>query len=90
MNSPGHDPATGPWHLDKRIPVALILAIAAQTGGGIWWASGINERVATLERDNNYSKRDGERLAVLESQMTDIKLILQRIETSLSSRDPHP
>lgn len=36
-----------PWHMDKRVPVALIVAIAIQTAGAIWWASSINERVAT-------------------------------------------
>lgn len=39
------------WHLDKRVPLALIATIAIQTGGGIWWASGVDTRVGTLERD---------------------------------------
>ncbi len=30
-----------PWHLDKRVPVVLILTIALQTGGAIWWAATI-------------------------------------------------
>jgi len=34
-----------PWHLDKRVPVALIFAIFAQTAGAIWWAANINSRV---------------------------------------------
>lgn len=29
-----------PWHLDKRVPLALIIAIVVQTGGAVWWASG--------------------------------------------------
>lgn len=38
-----------PWHLDNRIPLALIGAVLVQTGGAFWYASSINERVASLE-----------------------------------------
>jgi len=39
------------WHLDKRVPIALIIALCVQTGGGIWWASGINTQVIRHDRD---------------------------------------
>jgi len=26
------------WHLDKRVPIALIFAVAVQTGAGLIWA----------------------------------------------------
>jgi len=77
------DPATGPWHLDKRVPVALLLAILVQTFGMGWWASSISERVASLERSRADNKDTGGRLMVLESQMKDIKAILQRIDRKL-------
>lgn len=38
-----------PWHLDRRVPVALILTILAQTAGIIWWASGISADVETMK-----------------------------------------
>jgi hypothetical protein len=34
------------WHLDRRVPVAIIGALIIQTSAIIWWASSINERVA--------------------------------------------
>jgi len=37
--------------LDKRVPIALIIALCVQTGGGIWWASGINMQVMRHDRD---------------------------------------
>ena len=40
-----------PWHLDKRVPVALIFAILLQTGTAFWWAASINERVTTAEEE---------------------------------------
>ncbi len=35
------------WHLDKRVPVALIMALLMQTGLGVWWA-------ATLDAENRH------------------------------------
>ena len=37
------------WHLDKRIPVALIITIVVQTAGIVWWAATLNARVDVLE-----------------------------------------
>jgi hypothetical protein len=43
------DPATGSWHLDKRVPLALIFAIAVQTGTAIWWAATTTGRISNVE-----------------------------------------
>lgn len=37
------------WHLDRKVPVALILAMASQLALGVWWMSGMSSRVAHLE-----------------------------------------
>lgn len=37
------------WSVDKKIPLALMLAILAQTGAGVWWASALNTRVTSVE-----------------------------------------
>lgn len=81
----GSDFTTGPWHLDKRVPVALILVIVAQTFGWGWWAASISERVTSLELWRSDSKDAAARLAVLESQIADIKDILRRIESQLTN-----
>ena len=43
------DPAEASWHLDKRIPVALLLGVLGQGAVGIWWMSSLQSRVAHLE-----------------------------------------
>ncbi len=43
-------PAAEPWHLDRHIPIALILAIIGQTAGAVWWASTISSAVADHAR----------------------------------------
>lgn len=37
------------WHLDKRVPLAFILALLIQTGGFVWYASKLDSRVAEQE-----------------------------------------
>lgn len=37
-----------PWHLDKRVPLALIIAIITQTAGIVWWAAQSDARIAAV------------------------------------------
>ena len=46
------------WHLDKRVPIALILAIIIQVAGAVYWASKMESRIEanttrieTVDRD---------------------------------------
>jgi len=38
------------WHLDKRVPIALIFAIFMQSVAAVWWAANITERMEQIER----------------------------------------
>ena len=74
------------WSLDRRVPLALIWTVLAQTGVGIWWASRqeasvehLTQRQAALEAQRA-TDRVGERLSTLESQMMDAKDVLRRID----------
>jgi hypothetical protein len=74
------------WHLDKRVPLALLFAILVQTGAALWWAAGVNARVEQLERQVISAAPNVERIVRLEtkmdaifSQLAEIKLIVQRV-----------
>lgn len=74
MNDPGD------WHLDRHIPIALVITIIAQTGGAFWWASAVTNRLDGQER----------RLALAEQQqaetikvMTDLRITLAAINAEL-------
>ncbi len=73
-----------PWHLDRQIPLALIGAILIQTGAAFWWASSINVRVEALEAWKQDSKTMATDIAVVKSQVSDVKGILNRIEEQFS------
>lgn len=47
QSDPVHDPQTSNWHLDKRLPVALIIALLAQAGSSLWWAASFSARTET-------------------------------------------
>jgi TolA-binding protein len=40
------------WHLDKRIPIALIVSLIIQTGVATWWMADLSARVDTATTDN--------------------------------------
>jgi hypothetical protein len=46
-DAPGN-PLTG-WHLDKKVPLALIFALVMQTAAFAMWVGSINSRVDALE-----------------------------------------
>jgi hypothetical protein len=57
------------WHLDKKVPLALILTLALQSGAFIWWAAKADNRLDNLERDRPVSTSQVERIVRLEAKM---------------------
>ena len=37
------------WHLDKRVPITLVVVIGIQTAAAIWWAASMDARVTNVE-----------------------------------------
>jgi hypothetical protein len=82
------------WHLDKRVPIAFIAAIVAQTFMFGWIASAFNARVESIEQYIEDAKistatavvleRDrGDRLVRVETMMGEIHRTMQNIERKL-------
>lgn len=44
------------WHLDKKVPVALIVTLFVQAAFGIWWASKLSFQVNDIAQDIIYLK----------------------------------
>lgn len=78
------------WHLDRRVPLALIFALLVQTAGIVWWAAtlqaeneGQETRISRLEQQNAQSTVLGERLARLEERLEGVRSDTARIERLL-------
>lgn len=74
------------WHLDKKVPILLILTIFLQTGGFFWWAATTSEKVTALKERTDATAPQAERLARVEVSLDDIKVSLVEIKQSLKDR----
>lgn len=71
------------WHLDKKVPIALIITIAIQTAAAIWWAASVNGDVEDQERRITMLESNGVK-ATSDDQRTMERLT--RIETQIENQ----
>jgi hypothetical protein len=71
------------WHLDRRVPVAIILALLLQTVTVVWWGAQMDARVATLELHDLSNGPTSERLARVEENLKAQGETLVRIDRRL-------
>jgi len=77
------DPDTSQWHLDKRVPVALIVTLFVQFGAGVWFVSQLSARIEQQGRD--ISRLDASTAAII-GDRDDIKGRVIRIEERLQNQ----
>lgn len=81
------DEATGKWHLDKRVPITLIVTIIIQTVSFVWFFSKMDSRIGSLEsgaivqkeRDAGQDNNAKEALANLRGDIREIDRKLDRL-----------
>lgn len=79
-------PNDAEWHLDKRVPIALIVTLLFQTGAALWWAASMNSRVHVLENKLETMTDQRDRIIRLEEGMRFQTEILKRIESRLEQQ----
>lgn len=68
------------WHLDKRVPIALIFTLFIQSAAAIWWAASINERMSANEANITTIKADQSAAnKELESQRTQVAVLVEQL-----------
>lgn len=74
------------WHIDRRIPLAVVVMLMMQMAALVIWATQLEARVTGLEQAGGDMRRVAERLARLEERMeglrtdaTDIKRHLEKL-----------
>lgn len=70
----------------RKVPIALITALAVQTIGGLVWAGGAAARIGTLEERVGEQRLVAERLARLEAQAEATRATVDRIDRRLEER----
>ena len=73
--------------LQKRVSMAVLIAIAIETAAGLIWAGATLERIDTLEREAAEARPVAERLARVEAQLEAVHAQLDRIEMKIEARE---
>lgn len=82
MNNP-----LGQWHLDKRVPVGIILALLVQAGGVVWFFAEMKKDIELLkaaqaqqhERDARQDKAHDDGISLLRSDIQELGRKLDRL-----------
>src|SRR5689334_21502272 len=78
------------WHLDKRVPIALIVTLVFQFAGAVWWARGVSSDIAQIKTDIYSLQTDAkdralrlDRLTIVETRLEALTETGKRLEKSL-------
>lgn len=82
------------WHLDRKVPLAMILTIVLQTGAFVWFAARLDQRVEALERSETRASMSApvqaDRLTRVEVKIENIERGVGRIESLMQRTSPPP
>ena len=94
LGNTNHTPPEG-WHLDKRVPLAIIAAIVVQSMSAIWWASAVDTKVnghateiTRIEREA--ATRRAEDRGEVREFVREVRESLRRIEDRLGDKADRP
>jgi hypothetical protein len=83
------EPQDNKWHLDRKVPLALIFAIIVQTIILVSWVSVLGERVSSLERARDATAPQSDRLTRVEVKIEGIQATTERIERLIRREPPN-
>lgn len=88
-----HEERSEQWHLDRKVPLAMIGAMIIQTVAVVWFASKLDSRVQSLEESDRRSEirfnaigADRERLIRVEEKVSSQTELLKDIKQALDRR----
>lgn len=75
------------WHLDKKVPISLIVALFVQFLGGVWFMSKLEARIVALEvsssdqrqRDDRQDKAATDAVTLLRADLAYIRSQLDQL-----------
>lgn len=70
------------WHLDKKVPITLLLAILLQTAGVVAWGATMAEKVVVLKDRLDAIAPNSDRLTRIEVKVDSLFSSVNRIEAN--------
>lgn len=75
------------WHLDKKVPISIIVALFMNSLGGVWFMSRLESRVAYLETghtaqervDERQDQRAGEAVNLVRGDIQELRRLVERL-----------
>lgn len=83
------DTSDSSWHLDRKVPVAIIMTLLLQTSGIIWWGATATERLGALERKVELAAPQADRLTKVETRLEAVQDGISEIK-SILRKEPAP
>lgn len=74
------------WSIDKRVPIALIVMLLAQTFAIGWWVSSTDARVSTLEKRMDAAAPQSDRLVRVEVKLETMQSGIDEIKTLIRQK----
>lgn len=79
------------WHLDKKVPISIIIAIVCQTlifvYVGTAWKADVENRLTSLEKSQISAANYGDRILILEQGVLRIREDLAEIKELIRSQN---
>ena len=77
------DNTSSDWHLDKKVPLALIFALLIQTATAFWWAAKLESKVDS----NTIAVREVSKIKSVVTRIDErVKILLQQRITTYSKQ----
>lgn len=87
-----------PWHLSKQVPIALIVTIAVQTVGVVWWAATLSAQVSKHDQEiraltvndqqmQGETRRVAEALVRVDERLAAQTELLRRVEAAINRQN---
>jgi hypothetical protein len=86
MTKPDEEKEDKHWHLDKRVPLAILLAIFLQTAGVFYWGGQLETRVSNIEARLAQTQDVSQRMSRLEEGISWIKQAITQLQSGLNDR----
>ena len=82
------------WHVDRKVPIALIVTLFMQTGGFVWFGAKVDARVEALEKQYSVAAptatEQGTRLTRVETKLEAVQDGISEIKSILRKEPPLP
>ena len=74
------------WHLDKKVPIALIIALCVQAALGLSWANRISFEVEQLKQDFTNVHREVNQAESALSKVAALEVLIEGIKVQMSAQ----